>query len=106
MSHAEAQPDDPPLPPTHAQESKLKRDDWMLMGSAGPSTSTSVAAHASTRASGIPDDMGAPELAGPSTSTHGDFFSEMGTERKRKPKPDVPDPEKATSPTISSVHGR
>jgi hypothetical protein len=96
-SHAYSKPDDPSPPRAVVAESSLKRDDWMLE----PSTS-SVA----------PPAMSRPQLEGgdetltdgygePSTSTRTlgggiDFFSNLGKERERKPKPEVPNPDKVT----------
>lgn len=69
-SSATAKLSDPPLPPSIATTSSIKRDEWMLAPKSDPS---------------IPD-------AGPS---HGksdtlDFFSNLGSERDKKPKADAP----------------
>lgn len=97
-SHAYSKPDDPSPPRAVVAESSLKRDDWMLEQ---PSTSSST-----------PPVMPSPQLEGgdesltdgygePSTSSRTlgggiDFFSGLGKERERKPKPDLPNPDKVT----------
>ncbi|GJJ15693.1 hypothetical protein Clacol_009971 [Clathrus columnatus] len=60
---------DPPLPPSNVTESQPTRDDWMLEPKANPT---------------LPNDE---------TTLRGDFFSSMGVERKRKEKPERPDPD-------------
>lgn len=100
-SRAETLLDDALLPPTHTQSSKLKRDDWMMLDSAGPSTSVLSGALGSSGTSGIPDDMGASGWAELGHSPGSDLFSDMGIERKRKLRPEVPDPEKVSSSTGS-----
>lgn len=64
---------DTSLPPSVVTESQLKRDDWMLE----PKTQITV-----------PTDEG---------SLRGDFFSSLGTERKRKEQPERPDPDAVRS---------
>ena len=96
-SHAYSKPNDPSLPRAVVAESSIKRDDWMLE----PSTSSVT-----------PPVMSRPQLDGgdesltdgygePSTSTRTlgggvDFFSSLGKEKERKPKPDIPNPDKVT----------
>ncbi|KAN0123487.1 Protein similar to CwfJ C-terminus 1 domain containing protein [Russula decolorans] len=94
-SHAQSKPDDPSPPRAVVAESSLKRDDWMLEASTS---------------SAVPPMMSRPQLDGgdesltdgygePSTSSRDlgggiDFFSSLGKEKERKPKPDVPNPDK------------
>jgi hypothetical protein len=67
----------------------MKRDDWMLLGGA---TSQSTSGQQSNSGAGdLPMDMGVPTLASTGST---DFFSDLGMERQRKPRPDAPDPEK------------
>lgn len=96
-SHAQSTPHDPSPPRAIVAESSLKRGDWMLE----PSTSSAA-----------PPMMSRPQLDGgdesltdgygePSTSSRNfgggiDFFSNLGKEKERKPKPDLPNPDKVT----------
>ncbi|KAF5362872.1 hypothetical protein D9758_007112 [Tetrapyrgos nigripes] len=84
-SRATSQPDDPPLPPTLPTETSLKRDEWMLAPSAGPSSSTAKLQPMSGNES-LTEDYGEP--SGNSRTLGGDidFFSSLGTEHKKKPK--------------------
>lgn len=106
-SSAEVGPSDPPLPPTLHQETPLKRDEWMLMGPGAPTEPASTSrTHASTGVEPLTEDYGdAPD--NPRTLGGGvDFFSDLGTERKKKPRPDVPDPEKVRPPLPSPPRPR
>ncbi|KAH9933124.1 CwfJ C-terminus 1-domain-containing protein-like protein [Epithele typhae] len=80
-SRAEAAPDDPSLPPPTRTESTLKRDEWMLMDLRPP-----------------PHDMmdGYGDVPANARTTGGgvDFFSSLGTGRKKKPPPNQPVPDK------------
>ncbi|KAI0279233.1 CwfJ C-terminus 1-domain-containing protein-like protein [Russula aff. rugulosa BPL654] len=94
-SHAQSKPDDPSLPRAVVAESSLKRENWMLE----PSTSSAA-----------PQTMSRPQLDGgdesltdgygePSASSRNlgggiDFFLSLGKEKERKPKPDLPNPDK------------
>ncbi|TBU47785.1 CwfJ C-terminus 1-domain-containing protein-like protein [Dichomitus squalens] len=92
-TRAEVHPDDPPLPPPVRTETKLVRDEWMLM----PET-TLLAPSPSNGGTPMNEDptdgYGEPSA---NTRTLGgtvDFFSSLGTERKKQPRPDRPDPDK------------
>ena len=87
--------DDPPLPKVVLTESSLKRDDWMLEPPVGSSASPVVR---DPRLEGgnesLTEDYG-EQATGARTLGGGiDFFSNLGKERERKPKPDVPNPDK------------
>ncbi|KAI5122459.1 hypothetical protein M0805_008770 [Coniferiporia weirii] len=113
-SHATASPNDPPLPKTRPAESKLVRDEWMMLPPSAvsvpapdlPSASASAPGPSSSRlqiptgTESLTEDYGEPVQ---NTRTMGggvDFFSSLGTERKKKIREDRPDPEK---PKISSM---
>jgi hypothetical protein len=66
----------------------------MLLDSSGPSGSTSTAPLDHSHTTGLPEDMGAPSQAKSGAAAGIDFFSDLGTERTRKPRPEVPNPEK------------
>ncbi|KAJ8080393.1 Pre-mRNA-splicing factor cwf19 [Marasmius tenuissimus] len=93
------------LPPSLSTETSLKRDDWMLPPGASSSSDPADRAPSSALPR-IPmeDDSlteGYGETSKGSRTLGGDvdFFSSMGTERQKKPRPDRPDPEK---PKVSS----
>lgn len=76
----------------------------MMLDLAGASTSAFAGVPGSSGKSGIPDDTGASSWAGSDGPPGSDLFSDMGTERKRKPRPEVPDPEKVGLTTGSIAH--
>jgi hypothetical protein len=92
------------VPPARAQESNLKRDDWMLLE---PTVTSSDIAETRSRfppgTNTIPRDINSPSVGEPSALASKDFFSDLGTERKRKPRPDAPDPEKVHLPSLMFV---
>ncbi|KAI0826861.1 CwfJ C-terminus 1-domain-containing protein-like protein [Trametes gibbosa] len=95
-SRAEERPGDPPLPPSLHTESTLKRDEWMLMPPTAPPAATS---RSSDTAMAVDEDImdGYGESSRDARTTSGavDFFSSLGIEvRKKKPEPDIPDPDK------------
>ena len=102
-TRAEVHPDDPPLPPPVRTETKLVRDEWMLMPE-----STLVAP--SRSAGDTPMDEDPTDGYGESTTntrTLGgtvDFFSSLGTERKKQPRPDRPDPDKVSASLMQTLH--
>ncbi len=94
-SRAEERPGDPPLPPPLRTETVLKRDEWMLM----PETTPVVPASSSINVPVDDDPMdgyGEPSTNTRTTGGAVDFFSSLGTERKKKPQADKPDPDKAS----------
>jgi len=103
-SHAQATERDPLLPPTLSTETKLQRDEWMLLPlSSAPlpsSSSRPLAQQFPTGDESYMDGYAEPSVSG---RVHGgavDFFSSLGTEKKRKPQPDKPDPDKVL-PTLA-----
>lgn len=72
----------PPLPPSLPTELKLKRDEWMLQ-----------------KEESFTEDYGEPSENARTMSGGVDFFTSLGTEIKKKPRPDKPDPDK---PVVSS----
>ncbi|EJC97994.1 uncharacterized protein FOMMEDRAFT_129928 [Fomitiporia mediterranea MF3/22] len=97
-SHATASPDDPPLPSTRPAETKLIRDEWMLLPPSSVSVPTPAAGSSRiqipTGNESLTEDYGEPVENGRTLGGGVDFFSNLGTERKRKQKEDRPDPEK------------
>ncbi len=96
-SHAQSEPDDPSPPRAVVAESSLKRDDWMLE----PSTSSAVPPMMSRpqldgRDESLTDGYGEPSASSRSLGGGTDFFSNLGREKERKPKPDLPNPDKVT----------
>lgn len=97
-SRAYSKPEDPSPPTAVVAESSLKRDDWMLE----PSTS-SVESPAMSRSrldggdESLTDGYGEPSTSARTLGGGIDFFSGLGKERERKPKPDLPNPDKVIS---------
>ncbi|KLO17276.1 hypothetical protein SCHPADRAFT_821751 [Schizopora paradoxa] len=95
-SHATSVDGDPALPPSRATETTLKRDEWMMMPPSAVTVPTpDDRAPTSVLASRVRDSMeeeslteGYGDQAVNSRSVGGgvDFFSSLGTERKRKEK--------------------
>jgi hypothetical protein len=78
-------------------ESSLKRDDWMLE----PSTSSAVPPMMSLPQldggdESLTDGYGEPSASGRNPGGGIDFFSSLGKEKERKPKPDLPNPDKVS----------
>ncbi|KDQ62188.1 hypothetical protein JAAARDRAFT_30088 [Jaapia argillacea MUCL 33604] len=93
-------PSDPPLPPSHATETRLSRDEWMLMPAGVPTGSTvSSGPRLHMNDDSLTEDYGDAPQNERRLDGGIDFFSNMGTERKKKPPPDRVDPEK---PKVSS----
>ncbi|OBZ68794.1 Pre-mRNA-splicing factor cwf19 [Grifola frondosa] len=97
-SRAASEESDPPLPPTFTTETVLKRDDWMLMPSEAPSEAVAPSSsrlRVPTGDESMTEEYGEPSQNARTTSGGVDFFSNLGTEiRKKKPQPDRPDPDK------------
>jgi hypothetical protein len=96
-SRAHSKPEDPSPPKAVVTESSLKRDDWML----APSTSSAEPPAMSRQFEGGDESL-TEGYGEPSTSTRAleggiDFFSSLGKEKERKPKPDLPNPDKVNS---------
>ncbi|KAL0576052.1 Pre-mRNA-splicing factor cwf19 [Marasmius crinis-equi] len=90
--------------PSRPTESIVKRDDWMLPPGASSSSDVGRRVPPSIPQIPIEDDSlteGYGETSRGARTLGGDvdFFSSMGTERQKKPRPDRPDPEK---PVVSS----
>ncbi|KAF8967089.1 CwfJ C-terminus 1-domain-containing protein-like protein [Flammula alnicola] len=99
-STAEADESSPPLPHATNTESVLTRDEWMTLPLSTPALPVDVRPQKPL----MDEDSYMEEYGEPSgdARTLGggvDFFSSLGTERKKAPRPDKPDPEK---PKISS----
>ncbi|KZT73833.1 hypothetical protein DAEQUDRAFT_742914 [Daedalea quercina L-15889] len=93
-SRAEVKPEDPPLPPPVHAETTLRRDEWMLIP-----PSTSAVPEVASRMPDAEDEpmtegYGEPSQNARNMSGNVDFFSSLGTEYKKKPQPDRPDPDK------------
>ncbi|RDB18086.1 CWF19-like protein 2 [Hypsizygus marmoreus] len=98
-STAVAGPTDPDLPPNLATETPLQRDDWMLEPISAPVLPPDVRGQIQAEDVSMTEDYG--ELSESQRTLGGgvDLFSSLGTDIKRKPRPDRPDPDK---PKISS----
>jgi hypothetical protein len=93
-SRAHFKPEDPSPPKAVVAESSLKREDWMLE----PSTSSAESPGMSRQFEGGDESL-TDGYGEPSTNTRAlgggiDFFSSLGKEKERKPKPDRPNPDK------------
>lgn len=98
-STAQASEEDSILPPTTSTETKLQRDEWMILPSSGAARplSSSDRPLAQQFPSGddpYTDEYGESSVNGRTLGGAVDFFSSLGTEKKRKPQPDKPDPDK------------
>ena len=98
-SHATHSENDPALPPNRATETKLKRDEWMLMPPSAVTVPTpenrapvssvpseSSRQHASMEEESLTEGYGDAAVSSRSMGGGVDFFSSLGTERKRKEK--------------------
>ena len=103
----EVSKDVPPLPPSLPAESKLVRDEWMLLPPSAASSSrpepSSSKLQIPTGNESLTEDYGEPAENLRNMSGGVDFFSGLGTERKKKPKEDKPDPEKVGSLIYSRI---
>ncbi|KAF9464145.1 CwfJ C-terminus 1-domain-containing protein-like protein [Collybia nuda] len=96
VSSAVAGPSDAELPPNSITETTLKRDDWMLLPTTVPTLPTDARLKADDS---MTDDYGEPSDGRRTLGGGVDFFSSLGTDTKRKPKLQRPDPDK---PFVSS----
>lgn len=96
-THATAGETDLLLPPNLATETKLQRDEWMLMPSEGVpeplSSSRPLAQGLPTGDESLKEVYGESSSSGRPPGDGVDFFSSLGTERKRPPRPDKPKPD-------------
>ena len=97
-SRADSKPEDPSPPTAVVTESSLKRDDWMLEPSASSFESPAMSR---SRLDGgdesLTDGYGEPSTSARTLGGGIDFFSDLGKERERKPKPELPNPDKVIS---------
>ncbi|KAG1837591.1 CwfJ C-terminus 1-domain-containing protein-like protein [Suillus tomentosus] len=97
-SHATAREADPSLSPNLTTETRLQRDEWMLMPSSGiaePLNSSRPSAQGlPTGDETFTEDYGEFSSSQRTPAGGVDFFSSLGTERKRPPRPDKADPDK------------
>ncbi|KAF8909023.1 CwfJ C-terminus 1-domain-containing protein-like protein [Gymnopilus junonius] len=92
----------PPLPPTLHTESVLKRDEWMMMPPSASVLPVEDTRLTDSRARLSMDTCDDPYMEGygePSNDSRNlgggvDFFSSLGTEKKKPPRPEKPDPDK------------
>ncbi|KAI0300190.1 CwfJ C-terminus 1-domain-containing protein-like protein [Russula brevipes] len=94
-SRAHSMPDDPSPPRPSVTESLLKRDDWMLEPPMA-SVASPGASHSQLegRDESLTDGYGEPSTSAKTLGGGIDFFSNLGKEKERKPKPDLPNPDK------------
>lgn len=93
-SHAQSKPDDPSPPRAIVAESSLKRDDWMLEPSAAPPAIPRSQLDGGDES--LTDGYGEPSTSSRNLGGGVDFFSSLGKEKERKPKPELPNPDKVT----------
>ncbi|OCH91871.1 hypothetical protein OBBRIDRAFT_752448 [Obba rivulosa] len=110
-TRAEVKPGDPPLPPSLRTQTFLQRDEWMLMPGEEPTIpevqkrlDLPTGEEDITSRRDLPtgeeqytytEGYGEPSQDARTMTGGVDFFSNLGTERKRKPKEaDRPDPDK------------
>lgn len=94
-SRARPVSDDPPPPKAVATESSLKRDDWMLETPVGSAASPVISRPPPDAADeSLTEGYGEPSIGARTLGGGIDFFSSLGKERERKPKPDLPNPDK------------
>ena len=95
-TRAEEKPGDAPLPQSTRTETVLQRDEWMLL----PPSASNVAG-SSTQSVPVDEDMmdGFGETSTNARTMSGsvDFFSSLGSERKKKPQADKPNPDKVST---------
>ncbi|KAJ7069993.1 CwfJ C-terminus 1-domain-containing protein-like protein [Mycena amicta] len=96
---------EPPLPHAAATESALKRDDWMLAPRSAPvlpegEQPSRRRLEAPSGDESFTEDYGEPSQDQRTLGGGVDFFSSLGTEAKKKPRDDRPDPNKL------AVHSR
>ncbi|KAI6121010.1 CwfJ C-terminus 2-domain-containing protein-like protein [Pisolithus croceorrhizus] len=98
-SRAQASEADPPLPPALVTESKLNRDDWMLEPiPSGSKSSRPLAPQFPTADDSLTDGYGELSESGRTLGGAVDFFSSLGTEKKRN----KPEKQSIDEPKISS----
>ncbi|KAJ7505481.1 CwfJ C-terminus 1-domain-containing protein-like protein [Mycena galericulata] len=92
---------DPPLPSAAPTETSLKRDDWMLLPPSEPvmPAATSHRLHPPSGDESFTEDYGESSEDQRTLGGGVDFFSSLGTDMKKKPRTDRPDPDK---PIINS----
>lgn len=95
-SRAETQGTDPPLPPTSRTESVLKRDEWMLQPSAAPDCRPQNHTVRAGVEELLTESYGEPFSDSRKLDGGIDFFANLGTEKKKPPRPDKPDPDKVS----------
>ncbi|KAF8208746.1 CwfJ C-terminus 1-domain-containing protein-like protein [Mycena galopus ATCC 62051] len=93
----------PPLPSTGPTESTLKRDDWMLLPHSEPvmPVTTPRRAKPPSGDESLTEDYGETSQNQRTLGGGVDFFAGLGKDIK-KPRPDQPDPNKASCPKIHS----
>lgn len=95
-STAEEKQSDPSLPPATRSESKLQRDEWMLLPPSIPDVpvSSSAPKRPNTDLSeSLTEDYGESSSNTRNVGGGVDFFSSLGTDHKKK-RPEKPNPDK------------
>lgn len=93
-SRAGSVPGDPPLPKAGVSESSLKRDEWMLEPTSVPLVPDVVGRTGPPMPEGdhdATDGYGEPSANARTGAGSVDFFSSLGTERKKPQKPEPTD---------------
>ncbi len=95
-STAEETKVDPSLPPTTKSETKLQRDEWMLLPPSIPDVPAPTSAPKRLNVGleeSLTEDYGESSSNARDIGGGVDFFSSLGTDHKKK-QPEKPDPEK------------
>jgi len=95
-STAEEKQSDPSLPPTTRSESKLQRDEWMLLPPSIPDVPAPTSAPKRPNVDfdeSLTDSYGEPSSNTRNAGGGVDFFSSLGTDHKKK-QPEKPNPDK------------
>ncbi|KAF8073627.1 CwfJ C-terminus 1-domain-containing protein-like protein [Lyophyllum atratum] len=98
-SKAVTDPSGVKLPPNLSTETPIKRDEWMMLPAAAPAIPPEARREIELNDVSMTDNYGEPSNSSRSLGGSVDFFSSLGTDIKRKPRPERPDPDK---PVMSS----
>lgn len=97
-SSAIAGPSDPSLPHNTNTETVLQRDDWMLLPKTTPTLPSDARKPLQIEEISMTDEYGEPSESQRTLGGGVDFFSSLGTDIKKKPRPEKPNPDKVSLP--------
>lgn len=97
-------PSAPEQPPILSTQTPLKRDDWMSLPLTTPSLPDDIRKHIKVTDESMTDDYG--DASGGQRTLGGgiDFFSNLGTDIKRKPFQERPDPDQVSHSYCSMLN--